>query len=101
MSAAPSHAPDAGVGVSERTVKELCEFAALTVELARRAGADNAEVVVVDGSELAAQVRLAEPELVHEAGSRRLGLRVLRGGRCAVTHTSDLRREALEALCAE
>jgi PmbA protein len=38
---------------------------------------------------------------VQEAGSRALGLRVLRGGRRAVTFTSDLRREALEALCAE
>ena len=84
--------------MSERTVKELCDLAALGVELAKRAGADDAEVVVVDSTELAAQVRLGEPELVHEAGSRALGLRVLRGGRCAVTHTSDLRRDALEDL---
>jgi PmbA protein len=102
MSAAPSsHVAEPGTGMSEATVKELCDLAALAVELAGRAGADNAEVVVVDSSELASQVRLGEPELVHEAGSRGLGLRVLRGGRCAVTHTSDLRREALEALCAE
>jgi PmbA protein len=58
-------------------------------------------VIVRDGSELTAKVRLGEPELVQEAGSRALGLRVLRGGRRAVTYTSDLRREALEALCAE
>jgi PmbA protein len=90
-----------GAGVSEQTLKELRDVAQLTVELAKRAGADHAEVLVRDGSELTAKIRLGEPELVQEAGSRQLGLRVLRGGRCAVTYSSDLRRDALEALCAE
>lgn len=90
-----------GAQVTEQTVKELCDIAQLAVELARKAGADDAEVLVRDGSELTAKVRLGEPELVQEAGSRALGLRVLRGGKRAVTYTSDLRREALEALCAE
>lgn len=90
-----------GVQVTEKTVKELCDVAQLAVELAKRAGADDAEVIVRDGSELTAKIRLGEPELVQEAGSRALGLRVIRGGRRAVTYTSDLRREALEALCAE
>ena len=44
-----------------------------------KAGADDAEVLVRDGTELTAKVRLGEPELVQEAGSRALGLRVLRG----------------------
>jgi PmbA protein len=87
--------------VTEQTVKELCDVAQLAVELARKAGADAAEVLVRDGSELTAKVRLGEPELVQEAGSRALGLRVLRGARRATTYTSDLRRDALEALCAE
>jgi len=87
--------------VTEHTVKELCDVAQLAVELAKKAGAEHAEVLVRDGSELTAKVRLGEPELVQEAGSRALGLRVLRGGRRAVTYTSDLRRDALEALCAE
>lgn len=90
-----------GAQVTEQTIKELCDAAALTVELAKKAGADDAEVLVRDGSELTAKVRLGEPELVQEAGSRALGLRVLKGGRRAVTYTSDLRRESLEALCAE
>jgi PmbA protein len=87
--------------VTEQTIKELCDVAQLAVELAKKAGADDAEVLVRDGSELTAKVRLGNPELVQEAGSRALGLRVLRGGKRAVTYTSDLRREALEALCAE
>jgi PmbA protein len=105
MSTTPSNHPaghlSAGAGVTEQTIRELCDVAQLTVELAKKAGADHAEVIVRDGSELTAKVRLGEPELVQEAGSRQLGLRVLRGGRRAVTYTSDLRREALEALCAE
>jgi PmbA protein len=102
MSSSPSQAGKiSGAGVTEQTVKELCDIAAHAVELAKRAGADHAEVIIRDGSELTAKVRLGEPELVQEAGSRALGLRVLRGGRRAVTYTSDLRREALEALCAE
>ena len=101
MSAARSHTAGASAGMTERTVAELRDIAALAVELAKRAGADDAEALVKDGSELTVKVRLGEPELVQEAGSRALGLRVLRGGRRAVTYTSDLRREALEALCAE
>src|SRR3954469_16160316 len=87
--------------MSQDIIKDLRDAAELAVELAKQAGADHAEVIVRDGSELTAKVRLGEPELVQEAGSRSLGLRVLRGGRRAVTYTSDLRHEALEALCAE
>ena len=90
-----------GVQVTEATVKELCDVAELAVQLAKAAGADAAEVLVRDGSELTAKVRLGKPELVQEAGSRALGLRVIRGGRRAVTYTSDLRRDAIAALCAE
>jgi PmbA protein len=86
---------------TDGTVKELRDIAELAVELAKKAGADHAEVLVRDGSELSAKVRLAEPEVVEEAGSRALGLRVIRGAKRAVTYTSDLRRDALEALCQE
>jgi PmbA protein len=81
--------------ISEQTIKELCDAATMAVEMSKRAGADDAEVLVRDGSELTVKVRLGEPELVQEAGSRALGLRVMRGGRRAVTYTSDLRPEAL------
>jgi PmbA protein len=90
-----------GAQITEATLKELSDAATLAVELAKRAGADAAEVVVRDGSELTAKVRLGQPELVQEAGSRALGLRVLVGARRAVTYTSDLRRDSLEALCKE
>jgi PmbA protein len=82
--------------ISEATVAELKAQAEHTVELCKRAGADAAEVLVRDGSELTVKVRLGEPELVQEAGSRALGLRVFKGGRRAVTYTSDLRAQPLE-----
>src|SRR5262245_55801964 len=90
-----------GAQLTEANVQELKDIAQLALELAKKAGADAAEVLVREGTELTAKVRLGEPELVQEAGSRALGLRVLRGGRRAVTYTSDLRRDALAALCAE
>lgn len=90
-----------GAHITDKTVAELRELAQRAVELAKRAGADDAEALVRDGSELTAKIRLGEPELVQEAGSRALGLRVIVDGRRAVTYTSDLRLDALEALCAE
>jgi PmbA protein len=82
-------------------VRELTDLALRAVELARKHGADAVEALVRDGAELTAKVRLGEPELVQEAGSRALGLRVFKDGRCAATYTSDMRPHALEALCAE
>jgi PmbA protein len=65
------------------------------VEQAQKAGADVAEVVVGEGAHLTAKVRLGEPELLEEAGSRSLGLRVMKDQRVAVTSTSDLSPDGL------
>ncbi len=90
-----------GIQVTEATLKELSDVAQLVVEITKKAGGEHVEVLVRDGSEMTTKVRLGERELVQEAGSRGLSLSVIRDGRRAVTSTSDLRREALEALCAE
>ncbi|HXI56227.1 MAG TPA: metallopeptidase TldD-related protein [Polyangia bacterium] len=68
---------------------------------ALRAGADGAEVLVRDGTELEVKVRLGEPELIKEAGSRALGLRVLKDHRAAVTYTSDFSPAAMERFARE
>lgn len=68
----------------------LLDLGAQIVERARKAGADVAEAVVSEGSHLSTKVRLGAPELVEEAGSRSVGLRVISGGRVAVSSTSDL-----------
>jgi PmbA protein len=71
------------------------------VDLARRAGAEQCDVFLVQYDESHLAVRLGEVEKLIEAGSRSLGLRVINGGRTAVSSTSDLSREALEALARE
>lgn len=68
---------------------KLMELGASVVKHALSAGADVAEVVVGEGKHLSAKVRLGQPELVEEAGSKSIGLRVLRGQQVAVTYTSD------------
>ena len=82
-------------------VKELSDLAAQVSALAVAAGADDAEVLIRDGSELTTKVRMGEPELVQEAGSRALGLRVFKDRRAALTYTSDLRLEALKGFAAD
>ncbi len=81
--------------------KECQRIAEQMLNLTMRAGADAAEVLVRDGSELEVKLRLGETELVKEAGSRALGLRVLKDQRSAVTYTSDLQPEAMARLAAE
>jgi PmbA protein len=68
----------------------LLELGESIVGRARAAGADVAEASVHGGSHLSVKVRMNEPELVEEAGSRALGLRVMLGQRVAATYTSDL-----------
>lgn len=68
----------------------LIELGQQVVDLAVSKGATVAEAVVGEGAHLSAKVRLGEPELVEEAGSKSLGLRVMRDQQVAVTFTSDL-----------
>jgi PmbA protein len=70
--------------------KALVDLGHSVVERANDAGADVAEAGVHSGSHLSVKVRMGEPELVEEAGSRALGLRVMVGQRVASTYTSDL-----------
>ena len=71
------------------------------LSLTLAAGADDAEVLVRDGTELEVKVRLGEPELIKEAGSRALGLRVLKDHRAAVTYTSDFTPAAMARFAKE
>jgi PmbA protein len=81
--------------------KACQELAEQMLAYAKRAGADGAEVLVRDGAELEVKVRLGEPELIKEAGSRALGLRVLKDHRAAVTYTSDFAPAAMERFARE
>ncbi len=81
--------------MSDSQLDELIALGQQVVERARKAGADVAEASVRTGAHLSAKARMGEPELVEEAGSRAVGLRVMRGQQVAVTYTSDLTEQGI------
>jgi PmbA protein len=85
---------------TQQPVDQLLAIADEAVRLARRAGADAADAVLDSGVEFSVNVRRGEIEKLVEASSRALGLRVFCGGRCAISYTSDLTPEALQAFVA-
>ena len=74
------------------------ETAAWVVELARRAGAEEADVYMATGREFEATVRGGQIEVLKEALSRGLGLRVIRDRRLGFAHTNDLSADSLRRL---
>lgn len=65
---------------------------------ALRAGASDAEVVIGEGDEFSALVRLGQVETLKESGSRAIGLRVFSGLRTASSSSSDLTADGLDRL---
>lgn len=84
--------------MSERSDGDLLDLASDVAQRAKKAGADVAEVLARTSRNLSVKVRLGDPELVEEAGSSAVGLRVLKDGRSATTSTSDLSPSGLETL---
>lgn len=83
---------DAGAALqAEEVVADL-------VARSRRAGADAADAVMVEGAGLNVARRLLKPETLERSESCEVGLRVFCGRRQASASTTDLRRSALEAL---
>ncbi len=89
-------AKDVGVATELRTLAEQA------VEMARRAGANDAEAVAFEGDEFSVHVRMGEVDELTESGSRALGLRVFfeaeGGQRTASTSTSDLSQDGIARL---
>lgn len=79
----------------EYDINKLIELGTKVMERALEQGASVAEVGISEGQHLSVKVRMGEPELVEEAGSKSLGLRVMRGQQVAVTHTSDFTEAGL------
>jgi PmbA protein len=77
-------------------VSTLSDLAKEICRQATKFGADQAEAQLQEGSELEVKIRLGKPELVQEASSKALGLRVFRDKRAALTYTSDFTPSALE-----
>ena len=82
--------------MQDDTVDRLIALGERVVKRAKAAGADVAEAVVGQGRHLSVKVRLGEPELVEEAGSMSIGLRVMQDQRVAATSTSDLSEAGLQ-----
>jgi PmbA protein len=68
------------------------------VARAKRAGADAADALLVEGTSISASQRLGEPEKVERSESSDVGLRVFIGRRQAVVSSTDMSKPAMEAL---
>lgn len=79
------------------TQARLQEIAEMVAERSIRQGAQAAEVVVSTGSKLHVKMRGGQPELVHEAQSHHLGLRLFRDHCAALTYTSDFSDDGLRS----
>jgi PmbA protein len=76
----------------------LHDVAEALVDYARKCGADEAEVSVVDGYEFNVDVRKGRIETLIEAGSRSAGLRVIKDKKTADASSSDLDMGTLRRL---
>ncbi len=84
----------AGAAASTLSTEPL-EIASRVLELARSAGAEQADAVAVSSTNASTTVRLQALEKVSESTARSVGLRVLLGGRQATVSTSDVSDAAL------
>jgi len=76
----------------------MLELAQEIVQRALASGATDAECTIAEGEEFSAAVRMRELESLKEAGSRAMGLRILRGKNTGSSYTSDFSREGVEHL---
>lgn len=68
------------------------------LEKAKKAGADDADAVIMHGISLSASYRLGKSENLQRSEGLDLGLRVLRGRRQAMVSTTDFAEDALDTL---
>jgi PmbA protein len=80
---------------SERRLSRLSAVAEHALSVARSLGVDHAEVAVGQGGDLEISVRQGEVELVKEASSSGLSMRVMRNERVATSSTTDLDHDAV------
>jgi len=77
---------------------ELMALAESLVTFARSHGTDEIEVSIMDGLEFSVDVRLGKIESLVEAGSRYLGLRIIKDNKTAYATSSDLNADTLKRL---
>jgi PmbA protein len=90
---------------SEHARPKLESVALGALEAARKAGADQADVLLVEGDDREVKVRGDQIEFVKQAQERGLGIRVLidarEGRRTAIVSTSDLAPDSVERMAQE
>ena len=79
-------------------MSELLDSARNAVSRAQALGATGAECTISEGEEFSANVRMREIEDIQEAGSRGVGLRIIRGRNTGSSYTSDLSLEGIQHL---
>jgi PmbA protein len=77
---------------------KLKELAESLVDFGKVNGADEMEISILDGYEFSVDVRFGKIENLVEAGSRSLGLRVIKDKKTAFASSSDLSIETLQHL---
>jgi PmbA protein len=87
--------------MKKEQVKELIALAQKVVDRAKKSGAEIAEAIAVDSLDLSAKVRMGAPELIEEAGSHAIGLRVMKNGRWSSTYSSDPTDAGIAAMIAD
>jgi PmbA protein len=80
---------------------DLLNLASDVCRQAKAAGADDADVLLGAGTEFSVTIRRQEVENIVEASSRALGLRVIKGGRVAVSYSSDFTPDSLREFVAK
>src|SRR6476619_8624205 len=82
-------------------VSELLNLAEDVLARLTKGGATEAKVVARAGHDLSVKVRLGEVELVEEAGTRSLAVRVAKGKKIATASTSDVTRDGIERVVSD
>jgi PmbA protein len=88
-------------GPADETERQLLEVAQRLVELARKAGAQEAEAFAERTRNASVTVRDGEVEELSQASSKGVGLRVIGGGRLGFASGTDFSKEGLAALAAQ
>lgn len=78
--------------------QHLLDLAESLVIYGKNSGADEIEISILDSHEFNVDVRLGKIENLVEAGSRSLGLRVIKDQKTAYASSSDLSKETLKHL---
>jgi PmbA protein len=84
----------------QRRMDGLIGLAEFTLDTLKQLGVDHAEVGIGHGSELEVSVRQGKVDLVKEAQSSGLSVRVVRDGKVATSSTTNLDRDALSSFLA-